>query len=199
MRILFVLSLLMSVVGCASKLVIQSEPPQAEVFAQVEGRQDRVSLGTTPFEVGESELNQKLGISADSVQWVNLSFEKKEFSTREVVLPSSRWGERNKILKLRLSQNADKMTVVQQILSHFFNAKAFTESRQFGLAHSEIDKVLVIDPKSVRAINMKAGIFYLEGKMDEARRSYEEALAIDPKFSDSITMLERIRNRTGGR
>lgn len=184
--------------ACASKLVVQSEPSQAEVSAQVEGKQERVKLGLTPLEITETELAQKLMLTPVSTQWIKLNLDKKEFSSREVFLPSNRWGETLKIIKLKLESNPDKATVVQEMLSHFFNAKKFAETRQYAQAHSEIDKVLALDSKSVKAINMKAGIHYLEGRLDEAKKLYLDALNLDPNSSDSIKMLEKIQNKRGG-
>ncbi|MFN3454712.1 MAG: tetratricopeptide repeat protein [Pseudobdellovibrio sp.] len=183
--------------ACSSKLIIQSDPSQADVFAQVEGKKDRVNLGQTPLEITEVQLNEKLNLSPDSVQWINLSLEKKDFSTREVMLPSSRWGETTKIVKLSMPSSLDKTTIVQEMLSYFFNAKKFAETKQFDQAHTEIDKILAMDAKNVRAINMKAGIYFLEGKIDLAKKYYRDALTIDPNSSDAIKMLERIQNQSG--
>lgn len=185
--------------GCASKLIVQSEPSQAEVFARVEGKQDKILLGQTPLEISEKEFLAKLALSPDATQWVNLIFEKQEHSPREVVIPSSRWGEQEKILKLKLESNPDKMTIVQKILAHFFNAKEFAESKQFDQAHTELDKVLDIDKSSVRALNMKAGVYYLQGKYSEARSYYRQALNIDPAFSDAIEMMEKLETLSSAR
>ena len=185
-------------VGCANKIVIQSDPPQAEVFVRVEGKKDRVSIGTTPVEISESQLADKLNLTADSVQWIQLVLEKKEYTTREVLIPSNRWGETLKIVKLSLPNNPDKTTVVNEMLSYYFNAKKFAETKQFDQAHSELDKILSLDEKNVRALNMKAGVFFLEGKLDLAKKLYRDALTIDPASSDAIKMLEKIQNKSGG-
>lgn len=183
--------------GCANKVIIQSEPSQAEVFARVEGKKDKISLGTTPLEISESQIAEKLSLTADSTQWIQLILEKKEFSTREILIPSNRWGESQKVIKLNLPNNPDKSTVVNEMLSYFFNAKKFAETKQYDQAHSEMDKVLAMDAKSVRALNMKAGIFFLEGKLDESKKYYRDALTIDPSSSDAIKMLEKIQNKSG--
>lgn len=185
--------------GCANKIIIQSEPSQAEVFVKVEGKKDKVSLGTTPVEVSEAQIADKLNLTPDSSQWVQLILEKKEYSTREILIPSNRWGEMQKVIKLSLPNNPDKSTIVNEMLSYFFNAKKFAETKQYDQAHSEIDKILAMDAKSVRALNMKAGIFFLEGKLDEAKKYYRDALTIDPSSSDAIKMLEKIQNKSGVR
>ena len=183
--------------GCVSKMVIQSDPPQADVFAKVEGKKDRVNLGQTPLEISETQLAEKLSLSPDSTQWIQLSFEKKEFTAREILVPSNRWGETQKVVKLTLTSSPEKTTLVNEMLSFFFNAKKFAESKQFDQAHTEIDKALAMDSKSVRALNMKAGIYFLEGKLDEAKKYYRDALTIDPSSSDAIKMLEKIQNKSG--
>ena len=73
--------------GCASKLIVQSEPPQADVFAKIEGKVDRVKLGQTPFEMSEVQINDFLKVSSDSAHWLELTFEKKEFQSRQVLIP----------------------------------------------------------------------------------------------------------------
>lgn len=190
-------------IGCASLVggstfVIQSEPPQAEVYAQVEGKKDRVKLGTTPLELSETQLAEQLKLTAESTQWIQFSFEKKEYLSRSIMIPSNRWGEKAKLLKIQLSPNAEQTTLARQIISHFFNAKKFAETKQFDQAHSEIDKVLVLDPNSTQALNIKAGVYYLEGNTSEAKKYYRQAIAIDPTSSDAIKMLEKIQNTGGG-
>lgn len=181
--------------GCTAKLIVQSDPPQAEVSVRVEGRKEQVKLGQTPLEITERDLMAKLNLSPDAVQWISLSLEKAQYSSREVLLPSSRWGGGARFIKLALEPSTEKMTTVSEILAHFFNAKKYADIRQFEQAHAELEKVLAIDNKSVNALNMNAGIFFLQGNLDEAKRIYREALAIDPKSSDAIKMLEKIGNR----
>lgn len=183
--------------GCASKLIVQSEPPQADVFAKIEGKVDRVKLGQTPFEMSEVQINDFLKVSSDSAHWLELTFEKKEFQSRQVLIPSNRWGETVKIVKIKLTENADQSTLAKKIVNYFFNAKKFAETKQFDQAHTEIDKILEIDGKLAQAITMKAGIYYLQGKIDDAKRLYREALTIDPGASDAIHMLEKLQAKSG--
>lgn len=197
LRFLFLLTVTIFADGCVSKMVIQSEPSQAEVYVRVEGKSDRILLGQTPLEISETQLADKLALGPDSIQWIQFVLEKKEYSPREIMIPSNRWGETSKVIKLALTSNPDKSTIVRDMLSHFFNAKKFAETKQFSQAHSEIDKILGLDSKSVKALNMKAGIFYLEGKLDEAKNLYRKALDVDPSSSDAIKMLEKLQNREG--
>ncbi len=193
---LFILLVLVSG-GCTSKLIVQSEPQQADVYAVIEGKADRVKLGQTPMEITEGQLAETLKITPESSQWIEFIFEKKDFLTRNMMLPSNRWGEATKTLKVNLTPAPDQTTVARRMIHYFFNAKKFAESKQFEQAHREIDKVLEIDSKSSQALTMKAGIFFLQGSLDDAKKLYSEALALDPSSTDAIQMLEKIQNKRG--
>ncbi|NUN06853.1 MAG: hypothetical protein HUU57_13950 [Bdellovibrio sp.] len=183
--------------GCTSKLIIQSTPQQADIYVAIEGKADRVKLGQTPMEITETQLAEMLKITPESSQWIEFTFEKKDFLTRNMMLPSNRWGEATKTLKVNLSPAPEQTTIVRKMINYFFNAKKFAESKQFEQAHSEIDKILEIDSKSSQAMTMKAGIFFLQGRLDESKKLYTEALALDPSSTDAIQMLEKIQNKRG--
>lgn len=195
---IFVASLLSTAtIGCSSKLMVQTEPAQADVFVSIEGREDRVKIGQTPFEISEPQLMEQLKLSPENTQWIELLFVKKDFQTRNVMIPSNRWGELSRTLRLEMKAMDDPTTLVTRLVKYLFNAKKFAETKQFEQAHSEIDKVLAVDSKMAQALNMKAGIYFLQGNMDEARAGYKRALEIDPGSNEAIQMLERIQNKSG--
>lgn len=193
------LFLLMLLSSCASpKLVMQSDPPQAEVTVSIEGSTDKVKAGVTPFELTESQLSELLKVTPDNTQWVQLTFEKKDFQKRVVIIPTNRWGGSSRTFKIQLSPMDDPTTTVTKILKYFFNAKKFAETKQYEQAHSEVDKILALDSKMTQAMNMKAGIFFLQGNTAESRNLYKKALEIDPGSNEAIQMLEKIQNKTEG-
>lgn len=192
--VLFMAAILSS---CASKMMIQSDPPQAEVYASSEGKSDKVKLGQTPLEITETQINEQLKVSPENTEWIFLTIEKKDYEKRSLALPANRWGELTKNIRLQLKPMEDNETIVTKMLKYFFNAKKFAETKQYDQAHAEIDKVLAIDNKMTQALSMKAGIYFLQGNLDEAKVLYKKALEIDPGFSDAIQMLERIQNKVG--
>jgi tetratricopeptide (TPR) repeat protein len=192
--------LLMMMIGlssCASKLMIQSEPPQAEVFASSEGKSEKIKLGQTPIEITEAQINEQLKVSSENTEWIFLTVEKKDYEKRFIALPANRWGELSKNIRLQLKPMEDNETIVTKMLKYFFNTKKFAETKQYDQAHAEIDKVLTIDNKMTQALSMKAGIYFLQGSFEESKILYKKALEIDPGFSDAIQMLERIQNKLG--
>ncbi|WP_413557681.1 tetratricopeptide repeat protein [Bdellovibrio sp. HCB209] len=193
---LLVLTLMLG--ACSSKLVVQSEPSPASVTISVQGQNNRVKVGDTPLELTEVQIAETLKLSPESSQWIEFRFEKKDFESKTILLPSNRWGEMTKIVKIRLTPSEDASTTATKILKYFFNAKKFVETRQFEAAHQEVDKVLAIDSQNSQAMTMKAGIYYLQSNIDDARKLYKKALEIDPGSSDAIKMLEKIQRDQGG-
>lgn len=184
--------------SCASKLVVQSEPSNATVYISVSGKAERVKVGETPIELTEAQINESLKLTPESTQWVEFVLEKKDFLSKTIYLPSNRWGELSKIVKLYLKPADDSTTTVDKLLKHFFNSKKFVETRQFESAHQEIDRVLEVDSRMTQALNMKAGIYYLQGNIDEARKYYKKSLEFDPGSNDAIKMMEKIQKEQGG-
>ena len=70
--------------SCASKMMIQSDPPQAEVYASSEGKSEKVKLGQTPLEITETQINEQLKVSPENTEWIFLSIEKKDYEKRSI-------------------------------------------------------------------------------------------------------------------
>lgn len=185
--------------GCTSKLVIQSEPPQVDVSVSVEGQAERIKLGQTPIEIEEAKLNETLKLTSDSAQWILFTFEKKDFETKNVYLPSNRFGELTKTFKIQMKSMDANSTTVVKMMRHFFNAKKFAETRQYEQAHQEIDKVIALDSAIPQAYSMKGGIYFLQNQMDQAASYYTKAIQIDPSYDEAIKMLDTIKNKDGKR
>ncbi len=185
--------------SCTSKLVIQSEPPQVEVSVAIEGQAEKIKLGQTPLEIEEAKLNETLKLTSDSAQWIQFIFEKKDFETKTVYLPSNRFGELTKTFKIQMKTMDANSTTVVKMMRHFFNAKKFAETRQFEQAHQEIDKVIALDSQIPQAYSMKGGIYFLQSQMDQAANYYTKAIQIDPSFDEAIKMLDTIKNKDGKR
>lgn len=190
--------LLTLIFGCVSKLTIQSDPPQADLFASIEGKEDKQKLGQTPLELSEFQLLEVLKLSPESTSWIELTFSKENFQTKNVVMPSSRFGEMKRLFKVKLRPMEENSTVVTKMMRLFFNAKKFAESKQYEDAHGEVDKIIAQDAKIPQAFSMKAGIYFLQGNLDMAKEYYTKAIEIDPSFAEAITMLEKIKNKKGG-
>lgn len=185
-------------VSCSSKLTIQSQPPDAQVFIAVQGKKDKTSAGKTPLEFTEAQLQTLLNISAQTSEWLQVTFEKKDFNTQTIFIPSNRWGELQKIVKVELEPTQDSSTVVQKIIRYLFNAKKFAETRQYDQAHQELDKTLQLDSNMAQAMAMKGGVYFLQGNYIESEVWYKKAITLDPSMSEAVQMLEKIKTSKDG-
>jgi len=185
-------------IGCSSKLILQSEPSDAEIFLGVAGKEDKTKAGVTPLELTETQLKDLLKISSDQISLMEVVFKKKDFEDLRVMMPSNRWGEMSKTVKVQLTPRTEASDTVRVILKHLFNAKKFTDSRQYDQAHAEIDKALTLDSKMTQAMTMKGSVYFLQANYIEAQNWYKKAIDTDPSSSEAIQMLERIQSKRSG-
>lgn len=184
--------------ACASKLTLQSDPPDAEVSISVAGKADKAKAGKTPVELTEGQLQQMLQVAPDKAALLEITLEKKDFETRTILFPSNRWGELSKTVKIQLTPRTEASDTVRVMLRHLFNGKKFAESRQYDQAHLELDKALALDSKLAQAMSMKAGVYYLQNNLAESEAWYKKALEVEPSFSEAVQMLEKIKTKKGG-
>lgn len=183
---------ILSSLGCSTKLKVQSEPADAEVFVSQQYSTEKKSLGKTPLEISYSELNQKSGGTPKSGEFLVLSIEAKDFEAEKILLPAAPFGATGSNVNVKLVASKDA-NQAKNILDRLHNAQKFAQSSQFERALIETDKVLEIDPKFPRALSMKGSIFYLQKKYDEALKWFEKALAADNSFEEAVKMINKIK------
>ena len=186
-------SLSMSVLlACSSKLKIQSEPSEAEVFVSQQESSERKSLGKTPLELTYKDFSEKAGGTPTSGEFWVLQFELKDYETEKLLLPSQPFGTTLTQVSAKLI-HAKEASEAKDILQRLHNAQKFAYSSQFERALVEVDKVLEIDPKFARALSLKGSIFYLQKKYDEAITWFEKSLSADPSFDEALRMINKIK------
>lgn len=194
----FLIATLSLISACSSKLIVQSEPSDADVLLSVGNQKERVKAGKTPLEMSERQLAELLHLSPQRTDLITVHFEKKEFEEKDVLVPSNRWGETSKTVKVDLVPRTEVGTSLSRLLQHLFNARKFAETRQYDQAHGEVDKVLSLDSNLAPAMVMKGSVYFLQGQIADAETWYKKALDKDPGQSEAVQMLEKIRNKKGG-
>jgi tetratricopeptide (TPR) repeat protein len=178
--------------GCSTKLKVQSEPTDAEVFVSQQYSTEKKSLGKTPLEISYAELNEKSGGPPKAGEFLVLSFEAKDFEAEKILLPAAPFGATDSNVSVRMVASKDANRA-KNILDRLHNAQKFAQSSQFERAHIETDKVLEIDPNFLRALSMKGSIYYLQKQYEEALKWFEKALAADNSFEEAAKMISKIR------
>ncbi len=179
-------------VGCSSKLKIQSEPSDIEVFVAQQNSAQKKSLGKTPIEITYSDLSEKVGGTQSSGEFLNISFEAKDFDIEKVLLPSKPFGLTSTQIYVKLTPLKD-VSQARDILQKLHNAQKFAQAGQFDRAFVDIDKVLEVDPSFIRALSLKGSVYYLQKNYDEALKWFEKALALDGSFEEAVKMIAKIK------
>jgi tetratricopeptide (TPR) repeat protein len=80
-------------------------------------------------------------------------------------------------------------------------AIARAELKKYDGALSDIDRALVLEPRSPKYKYLRARVFLYQGKSDDARRDAQDVLRLIPdhngalKFIDQLDQSARINNR----
>jgi tetratricopeptide (TPR) repeat protein len=187
-----VLSSLVFLVACSSKLKIQSEPSDIEVFVSQQNSAQKKSLGKTTIEITYSDLSEKIRGTQNSGEFVYMSFESKDFDIEKVLLPSRPFGLTSTQIFVKLTPLKD-VSQARDILQKLHNAQKFAQAGQFDRALVDIDKVLEVDPNFIRALSLKGSVYYLQKNYDEALKWFEKALALDGSFEEAVKMIAKIK------
>jgi len=182
-------------IGCSSKLVVETEPSDAQISIAVHGSDRKVEFGQTPIEVTESDIRSKVGVSLGKISLVEVHLEKSGYKKEKILITSGQWGSLASRMKVKMKAAKKETEHIDELLQHMMNAQKFTHSRQFSRAHDEIDKALSMSPKFGRAMAMKGAIFYLQRLYVDSEQWYEKSLGEDPALTDSIKMLDIIRRK----
>ena len=200
-KILLLFSLALSISSCSSKLVVQSTPTEAEVYMSAPGKNNPIKMGVTPLELKEGEISDKLQISPGQSGLLEVTFKKKTFQTKTMLVPANRWGETARLINVSLVSGDDNKTYAQLMVRHLMNAQKLAQSRQYEQALTELDRSLAFNADFAPALVMKGSVFFLQQQFVEAEKWYKRALEAAPDTEEAVKMLERIKkiNTEGSR
>ncbi|MGK5085182.1 tetratricopeptide repeat protein [Bdellovibrionota bacterium FG-1] len=192
-RVGLVIAIVVTLGGCASHLVIKSDPAEATVYALKPTTGERISLGTTPVDFSRAEFAKRTGEPFPSNDFVELILEKSGFQTEHYVLPTGRLGTLTNGLNVKLTAGAKEDHIASELLRILFMAQKFAVQGDYERAQIEIDKALQISPRFPRAISMRGSVYYLQHKYEESLKSFEEALTLDAQMDDAVKMISKLR------
>jgi tetratricopeptide (TPR) repeat protein len=176
--------------------MIKSDPSEAQISINLPNGQKK-ELGKTPLEVSFALFEEFVPLSPATGQMIPLLFERQDYESLLVMVPSVRLGLTSASVMAKLKSNQDAAASAEQLLQFIHNAQKFVNAGNFDRAHAEVDLALNKSPRFIRGLSMKASIFYVQKRWDESQAYYEKALAIDNSFEEAIRMLTEIRRARG--
>jgi tetratricopeptide (TPR) repeat protein len=191
--------LLGSVLGCSPKIIVKSEPGEANVYVVTPEKGEKKLVGKTPIESEPAKIRELLGEEKGSDQYFELVVEKEKFKAERLLVPYGAMGTLVTEVQVKMKEGVDEERTAMDLVQSLLLAQKFASLKEYERAVSEIDKILAQHPKFVRALAMKGAVYFVQKKWDESARWYEEALKIDPQLQESTDMLAKIKDAREGK
>ncbi len=190
-----ILILFVSCASCTTMFLADSSQTQTEVFYINQKTGEKKLIGATPLQISMEDLKSKVGEDVPPGEFFRFRFEKKGFQTETLLVPSSRLGTIATKLSVTMIENKkdDEEKVAKSLIDRLFTAQRLALLKEFERAQIEIDKIIADHPSFVRALTMRASIYYAQNNIPESIKWYEEALKIDPQMEDVIRMIGKLK------
>jgi tetratricopeptide (TPR) repeat protein len=107
----------------------------------------------------------------------------------KAALHHEEFDERGELIEQKKIQDFQAST------KHIFSAQSLFYKKQYWKSLDETNKALELVPNSAQAYALKGSIYYKMGLSDEAKSSWQQALAIDPTMEQVKTSLARLKSR----
>ena len=192
---LFIVSFLNLLFGCTSHFKIVTEPPGVEVALRIRGAEKFEPLGQTPLEITTKQIEDKVRMSVNSGELVELQFNKKGYRTEYLVLPPSRMVTVQTDLKVKMIEGAREGEIADTLLTLVDNSQKFAQNRDFDRALIEIDKAISMNANFIKAYNLKGTFYYLKNDLANSLLNFEKALSLDPKNQEALKMINFLKKK----
>ena len=178
------LSIILLLSGCASTYQIHSTPEGALVSYQDSTTGRETYLGSTPLSYSKSSL--------PSDRAFLLNFKKDGFLP--ATAPVAPTDESNTILTVNLKPNEHGPSEINKewndAVLRLFNAQNLIYRKRFHEALIELDKLIQAKPDLVEAHVMKGTSYYLLNEMGSALAAWRTALKLDPENVELLRFLD---------
>jgi Tetratricopeptide repeat len=191
--IIILLSLISS---CASKFVVVSDPPQADVFVVDAKTGEKKTIGKTPIEMPVADVKKTVTNQPTAGEFYSILVEKPGFETQTFNVPAGQFTTLITSLDVKLKEGKSQaeFRLAKEILDNIFLAQRFANLGQFERAHIELDKVINQFPTFSRALSMRASVFYAQKNYQESLKWYEQSLRQDPNLEEAVKMTAKVRS-----
>jgi hypothetical protein len=189
---------LSTVLGCASgNLRVTSTPEKAEVFVAYEGEQPQ-KIGDTPLNLDSRLLENRRG------KFVSLQVRKEGFQPETVLIPKllmkSTIDVSTRLDEQRLPLQCQDMTVaIEKIARGIANVQTYINTNKVLDAQSSLTQLISEFPNISVLYDLMGNVHYINKNLEEALRSYEKSLRLNPGNTDTLRIAQKIRGIVGVR
>jgi tetratricopeptide (TPR) repeat protein len=183
--------------GCATKILVKSDPPETVVNFVIPETQEHRPIGMTPLELTSQKIDEYTRLAPNNTGFVELVLEKEGFQTQSILIPYNRLFGHYTEVNLQMLTQRDLGGDYRQLVQYLVNAQQFINDGQFERAEAETRRALKIDSKFIFAHLLLGHSFYLRHDYVNGLKCYERALEIDPTNREAQRMITRARVSLG--
>lgn len=184
--------------GCAaSNLSVNSVPQEAEVSV-VGDSGSPVFLGKTPLNVPTDQVTSQVNGSA------TLVIAKPGFKSEHFLVPKISLSSRVQVSAQLKEDNVSPMCAeADETLSRVVRDVAEVQNlmlqKRYDQAKSLLDGLILRHPKVSVFHDLQGNIYYLQRVTDQALKSYQRSLQLDPTSTETQRMVQKLENILGKR
>jgi tetratricopeptide (TPR) repeat protein len=166
--------------ACAStgKVVVRTEPPDANVFLVDNKTGQNALLGKSPFTF-DRDVAAKKGSEV-----IQLRFEKEGYEPKYSAVAA--FGQQTTFLDVKLNSINVASGELRQAFelgrSLLTEANRLVLSKRYAEGLARVEKILEMDPKNSEAVAAKGSILYLMKDYDGAHQAWTKALELNPGY-----------------
>jgi tetratricopeptide (TPR) repeat protein len=188
---------MLSLAGCAAKVLVKSDPPESTVSFVVPDTHERKALGVTPLEITSKKIDELTRLSPGQSSFLEIVVEKEGFQPQSILVPYNRMFGRITELNMRLLVREKEGAKYHELVQDLVNAQTFINDGQFERAEAEARRALKIDGDFIFAQLLLGHTFFLRHNYEQSLQCYELALEIEPGNREAQRMITEARRASG--
>ncbi len=182
-------------VSCSTnKVIIETNPAGAEVYSRETGKTVEKSLGVTPLELSQDQLDE---IVKDPTKPVVLKITKHGYSEEKIIVSDFGSSSVNYNFLLKENTYAEIISQIDNTSSDLFEAQRLMRVGNID-GSIKILEALLKDYKQSSLINeLMASAYYIKQNYKKSLFYYETAYKYDSKNFEAYKMKKYLENKLG--
>jgi tetratricopeptide (TPR) repeat protein len=195
-KIFLLLLTLTIAAGCASsRLMVETDPPGADVFAFLPGQAPK-KVGVAPYTISDTDV-------PDRNASVQIVVSKEGYLPNSVLLPPAMLGRAGKVnFKLEQQVLPKQCTSQTESLNKLgraiAEAQSMIKSKQLDQAEKIMTEMIVEYPGISVVYDIIGNIQYLRRDFEKALSAYKKSRALAPDNAKTQRMIQQIESLRGG-
>jgi hypothetical protein len=185
---------LLVVSACASTSIsLDSAPEKAVVTVKPLGGGASKTLGETPLTVKSENIETEFSGSGPLM----VEFSKEGYKTKSVLITELSSMNINLKVSLEGQSGIDDPATMNAQIEALFEAQRLVRVRRFDEAMKLISGIKRAMPTLSSSYELEGGVYYMNGRYQDALDSYRQAVKLNPKSVEAVRMRDMLAKNQG--